>query len=122
MWRLVFPSLGNHGMSGIHCLWVTKFFSLRCFRWKIKSLWSTRTNLHDQSFLPATTTIALTPTPLTLTSLVNISDHPSSPSPSLHFLLPQGSSSPSSFSLHLSRLNRSRSALRHSRFYRDPSV
>ncbi|WZZ74319.1 hypothetical protein YC2023_085689 [Brassica napus] len=35
--------------------------------------------------------MALTPTPLTLTSLVNISDHLSSPSPSLHFLLSQGS-------------------------------
>ncbi|KAG2299932.1 hypothetical protein Bca52824_036404 [Brassica carinata] len=51
--------------------------------------------------------MALTLTPSTLNSRVTISDHPSSPSlsPSLHFLLPPGSSSPSS--LHLSALNRS---------------
>lgn len=52
--------------------------------------------------------MALTPTPSTLTSRVNISSdhHPSS----LHFLLPPPgslSSPPSSFSLHLSALNRS---------------
>ncbi|KAJ0266593.1 Magnesium transporter MRS2-11 [Hirschfeldia incana] len=51
--------------------------------------------------------MALTPlTPSTLTSRVNISDHPSS-SPSLHFLLPPPGLSSSSFSLHLSALNRS---------------
>ncbi|CAF2337180.1 unnamed protein product [Brassica rapa] len=54
--------------------------------------------------------MALTPPPSTLTSRVNISSdhHPSSPS--LHFLLPPPgslSSPPSSFSLHLSALNRS---------------
>ncbi|CAH8376853.1 unnamed protein product [Eruca vesicaria subsp. sativa] len=51
--------------------------------------------------------MALTPTPSTLTSLLNISDHHPS-SPSIHFLLPHGSSSspPSPFSLHLSALNR----------------
>ncbi|XP_024011502.1 magnesium transporter MRS2-11, chloroplastic isoform X2 [Eutrema salsugineum] len=48
--------------------------------------------------------MALTPPPSTLTSLFNSSDQSSSPSPSLHFLLP-GSASPA-FSLHLSALNR----------------
>ncbi|KAF8102308.1 hypothetical protein N665_0198s0021 [Sinapis alba] len=52
--------------------------------------------------------MALTPpTPSTFTSLINTpSDHP--PSPSLHFLLPPGSSSssPPPFSLHLSALCR----------------
>lgn len=55
--------------------------------------------------------MALTPPPSTLTSRVNISsDHHHPSSPSLHFLLPPPgslSSPPSSFSLHLSALNRS---------------
>ncbi|KAG7551569.1 Mg2+ transporter protein CorA-like/Zinc transport protein ZntB [Arabidopsis thaliana x Arabidopsis arenosa] len=47
--------------------------------------------------------MALTPIPSTFTSLINISDHSSYPSPSLHYLLP--GSSPS-FSLQLSALSR----------------
>lgn len=46
--------------------------------------------------------MALTPSPSTFTPLFHLSDQ----SPSLHFLLPGSPSSPPSFSLHLSALNR----------------